>query len=63
MVTSLWNINDTTAPAIMADFYLHLAAGKGRARALRKAMQTVRANPQSDGPSLLLAPFILVGAG
>lgn len=43
VVTSLWNVDDATAPMLMADYYQHLAAGQGRAQAMQKAMQTARA--------------------
>jgi CHAT domain-containing protein len=61
IVASLWSVDESTEE-VMAEFYRHLADGKGNA--LRKAKLKVR-QMERDGMSLahpfFWAPFVLIG--
>jgi CHAT domain-containing protein/tetratricopeptide (TPR) repeat protein len=45
-VVSLWNVNDSSAPALMREFYGELARGTGRAEALRRAKLRILHQPR-----------------
>ena len=58
LLMSLWTVNDESTVTLMNEFYKEWRAGATRARALQKAMRTVRLpypNP------FYWAPFVLVG--
>jgi CHAT domain-containing protein len=44
-VVSLWNVNDSSARALMRDYYGELARGTGRAEALRQAKLRLMRQP------------------
>ena len=49
-VVSLWNVNDSSAPALMREFYGELARGTGRAEALRRAKLRILKQPRFAHP-------------
>src|SRR5215475_13882441 len=58
LLTSLWSVSDEATVMLMKEFYKEWQTGATKARALQKAMRTVRRvhpNPY------YWAPFILVG--
>ena len=58
VVMSLWKVDDKTTSLLMEAYYRSLLAGRGRASALREAMQWLRAKkPQPH----YWAPFIVLG--
>jgi CHAT domain-containing protein/Tfp pilus assembly protein PilF len=58
VVMSLWKVNDETTQRLMEAYYTQLLAGRGRAAALRDAMQLLReAHPHPH----YWAPFIALG--
>jgi CHAT domain-containing protein len=58
VVMSLWKISDETTRALMEGYYHNLAAGQGRASALREAMRALRATQPHPHD---WAPFIVMG--
>ena len=60
LLLSLWNVNDESTVRLMKAFYAEWITGAPKAKALQKAMQTVRdAYPNP----FYWAPFLLVGKG
>ena len=59
MVT-LWNVNDSSAPELMREFYDELARGTGRAEALRRAKLRLLRQPRFAHP-YYWAAFIPAG--
>ncbi len=57
---SLWTADDAAAAALMEAFYRGLAAGLGRAEALRRAQLVLMRNPATADP-WTWANFILIG--
>ncbi len=49
-VVTLWNVNDSSAPELMREFYGELAQGTGRAEALRRAKLRILRQPQFAHP-------------
>lgn len=60
-VAPLWNVDDHVQRHLMHDFYAALAAGTGRADALRDAKLAIR-RARATGDFLYWAPVILSGA-
>jgi len=60
VVTSLWNVTDTTTSELMGSYYQNLRKGQGRTEALREAMRTLR---QMHPHPHFWAPFIAIGRG
>ena len=58
LLTSLWSVNDDATVSLMAAFYREWQAGATKARALQKAMQSVRLNYPNP---YFWAPFVLIG--
>jgi tetratricopeptide (TPR) repeat protein len=58
VVVSLWDVHDASTALFMRRFYLHLARGTPRARALRRTMTELR---RSYPNPYHWAPFVLVG--
>jgi CHAT domain-containing protein len=57
---TMWDVQDHSTARLMTSFYQNLACGKGKAKALKEAMQQVR----SECPHPYhWAPFNLVGKG
>ncbi|HEX7843763.1 MAG TPA: CHAT domain-containing tetratricopeptide repeat protein, partial [Kofleriaceae bacterium] len=59
-VVSLWNVNDSSAPQLMREFYGELARGVGRAEALRRAKLRILHQPRFAHP-YYWAAFIPAG--
>jgi len=59
-VVSLWNVNDSSAPELMREFYGELARGTGRAEALRQAKLRILRQPRFTHP-YYWAAFIPAG--
>jgi CHAT domain-containing protein len=59
-VVSLWNVSDSSAPALMRAFYWDLARGTGRAQALRQAKLALLKQPRFAHP-YYWAAFIAAG--
>jgi CHAT domain-containing protein len=59
-IVSLWNINDSSAPVLMREFYPELAHGTGRAEALRQAQLRILRQPRFAHP-YYWAAFIAAG--
>jgi len=59
-VVSLWNVNDSSAPELMREFYGELARGTGRAEALRRAKLRLLRQPRFVHP-YYWAAFIPAG--
>ena len=59
-VVSLWNVNDSSAPELMREFYGELARGTGRAEALRRAKLRLLRQPRFAHP-YYWAAFIPAG--
>jgi CHAT domain-containing protein len=59
-VVSLWNVGDSSARALMRDYYGELAAGTGRAEALRRAKLHLMAQARYAHP-YYWAAFIPAG--
>jgi CHAT domain-containing protein len=59
-VVSLWNVNDSSAPELMREFYAELARGTGRAEALRLAKLRILHQPRFAHP-YYWAAFIPAG--
>jgi CHAT domain-containing protein len=58
LLLSLWNVNDVSTTALMADFYRRWQEGTDKSTALRAAMLRLR----EDYPNpFYWAPFLLVG--
>jgi CHAT domain-containing protein/tetratricopeptide (TPR) repeat protein len=63
VVASLWSAEDTYARIVMERFYIHLAAGEDKARALRDAkLDSLRQSGMQTSP-YYWAPFVLLGDG
>lgn len=60
VVASLWKLHDDTTAQLMAGYYQRLAAGQGRAHAMREAMAALRAGHPHP---FHWAPFIVEGNG
>lgn len=60
VIASLWSVDDAATGQLMAHFYTHLRAGKGKAEALRQAQLDLRANETYAHP-YYWAAFTLVG--
>ena len=58
LLMSLWTVSDQSTVTLMKEFYKEWRAGATRARALQKAMQTVRLTYPNP---FYWAPFVLVG--
>ncbi|RMH18306.1 MAG: CHAT domain-containing protein, partial [Acidobacteria bacterium] len=58
VVVSLWDVHDASTATFMRDFYRHLAAGRGAADALRRAIRELRRRYPDP---YHWAPFVLVG--
>ncbi|HET9943696.1 MAG TPA: CHAT domain-containing protein, partial [Terriglobia bacterium] len=58
LLLSLWSVNDQSAAMLMAEFYKEWTGGLSRAKALQKAMITIR---ETHPHPFHWAPFILVG--
>ena len=58
VLASLWKVDDQATAELMKEFYKEWRAGATRARALQKAMQTVRLTYPNP---FYWAPFVLVG--
>jgi CHAT domain-containing protein len=58
LLMSLWNVSDESTVILMGEFYREWRAGATKARALQKAMRTVRLTYPNP---FYWAPFILVG--
>jgi CHAT domain-containing protein/tetratricopeptide (TPR) repeat protein len=58
LLMSLWTVSDESTVTLMKEFYIEWRAGASRARALQKAMQTVRLTYPHP---FYWAPFVLVG--
>jgi hypothetical protein len=59
-VVSLWNVNDSSTPELMREFYDELARGTGRAEALRRAKLRILQQPRFAHP-YYWAAFIPAG--
>jgi CHAT domain-containing protein/tetratricopeptide (TPR) repeat protein len=59
-VVSLWNVNDSSTPELMREFYAELARGTGRAEALRRAKLRMLQQPRFAHP-YYWAAFIPAG--
>jgi len=58
LLMSLWTVSDDSTVRLMKEFYTVWRTGTTKAKALQKAMQTVRL----DYPSpFYWAPFVLIG--
>jgi CHAT domain-containing protein len=60
VVVSLWEVADRSTAELMIRFYRALAAGQGKADALREAKLALLADPGTAHP-YYWAPFVLVG--
>jgi CHAT domain-containing protein len=60
LVLSLWDVQDASTRDFMVAFYRHLQGGSGKAMALQKAMQELRARYPHP---YYWAPFVLMGKG
>src|SRR5262245_2227757 len=58
LLMSLWSVSDESTVTLMKEFYKEWRTGAGKAKALRKAMLTVRDNYPNP---FHWAPFVLVG--
>jgi CHAT domain-containing protein len=58
LLMSLWTVSDESTVALMNEFYKEWRAGATKAKALQKAMQTVRLRYPNP---FHWAPFVLVG--
>jgi CHAT domain-containing protein len=58
LLVSLWNVNDQSTAALMANFYREWKQGADKSTALRKAMLFIR---QEYPSPFYWAPFLLVG--
>jgi CHAT domain-containing protein len=63
VVASLWSAEDTYARTVMERFYIHLAAGEDKARALRDAKLDSLRQSGMQTPPYYWAPFVLLGDG
>ena len=65
LVLSLWKVEDRSTAALMEAFYRALAAGAGKAAALRRAQHPVLHNDVAGGSDYsapyFWAPFHLIG--
>lgn len=61
VLVSLWNVDDLATAELMRHFYEHYLATDNKAAALRHAMTTFLANPDTASPHLWAA-FYLIGA-
>jgi tetratricopeptide (TPR) repeat protein len=61
VLVSLWNVDDAATADLMRLFYEHYLATDNKAAALRHAMTTFHANPETASPHLWAA-FYLIGA-
>jgi CHAT domain-containing protein len=60
VMVSLWSVADRSTADLMVSFYGQLAAGSGKAEALRQAKLELRRNERFGHP-YYWAPFVLVG--
>ncbi len=60
VVSSLWRVDDGTTGVLMGAFYRGLAAGQGRAEAMKRAMLMIRKTHPHPRD---WAPFVVVGNG
>jgi CHAT domain-containing protein len=62
VLVSQWSVSDTATAGLMTSFYLQYFSGAAdKARALRKAVNDVRAQPGFGHPKFW-APFVLIGS-
>ncbi|NEQ27027.1 MAG: CHAT domain-containing protein, partial [Microcoleus sp. SIO2G3] len=60
-IASLWSLDDDSGAVLMSEFYKELAQNPAsKAEALRRAQQTLLANPQYAAPRFW-APYVLLG--
>jgi tetratricopeptide (TPR) repeat protein len=61
VLQTLWRVDDETTAQLMEQFYSGLAAGLGRARALRCAQLDVLSHARGRSHPFFWAPWVLVG--
>ncbi|HVR96412.1 MAG TPA: CHAT domain-containing tetratricopeptide repeat protein, partial [Thermoanaerobaculia bacterium] len=62
VVATLWDVGDTASAAFMEQLYHQLGQGHTPAEALRRAKETLRADPRWSRPALW-AGYVLIGEG
>jgi CHAT domain-containing protein len=60
-ITSLWKVSDAATRLLMVDYYRRLLKGEGRSAALRRAQQSMLADPKLSHP-YFWASFVPIGS-